>query len=191
VKLRKPRVVGGANGAAIWEELRKETAEVIDALHLFKSGHFNAPALLVEMGWPFKSGHSSQPLSPVSSVVNWGTASYSINNDECALLEQLCKLLRSRKKELLSQAIRRFGFAAERHRIDDKIADLMIAAESLFLGGNGKLEGEITYRLAVRAAFFVKAPQFLRRDVFDLVKRAYGSRFRRSLVCRPRSERRQ
>lgn len=78
----------------------------------------------------------------------------------------------------LNNAIRRYEYAGERQRPEDRIIDLMIAAESLFLHGSGSAQerGELRYRLAIRTAFFVGSSSLSRHQVFDLMRRAYDVR---------------
>ncbi len=74
--------------------------------------------------------------------------------------------------------MRRFSYACERERDDDRIVDLMIAAESLFLSDSGgeKDRGEIRFRLALRSAYFVESPAYTRRQIFNHMKAAYDLR---------------
>ena len=72
-------------------------------------------------------------------------------------------------------ALRRFNLSFERQQPDDQIIDLMIAAESLFLSDMGD-KGELSYRLALRAAKFVESSRYKPREVFDLMRVAYGIR---------------
>jgi len=58
--------------------------------------------------------------------------------------------------------------------LDEQLVDLLIAAEALFLSDVGS--GELTYRLATRAAFFLAERPDERREVSDLFKRAYSQR---------------
>ncbi len=82
------------------------------------------------------------------------------------------------KRAMLVMALRRFNMAFERQQLDDRIVDLMIAAESLFLhdvGAPGE-RGELRFRLALRAAKFVESPQYAPRQVFNLMRKAYDVR---------------
>ena len=73
--------------------------------------------------------------------------------------------------------IRRFNLAFDRHLLDDRIVDLVIAAESLFLGDlDEKYRGELRYRFALRAAKFIEHPNYGERDVFRVMKGAYDAR---------------
>lgn len=54
----------------------------------------------------------------------------------------------------------------------------MISAESLFLSDAGAPEdrGELRYRLAIRAAFFIESPLHSKREIYRHMKRAYDAR---------------
>jgi hypothetical protein len=80
-------------------------------------------------------------------------------------------------KAVLANAVRRFRYASEHDRPDDRLVDLMIAAESLFLGGEDDPanRGELRYRLALRAAFFIDSREYSRREVFNHMRRAYDN----------------
>ena len=78
----------------------------------------------------------------------------------------------------LVMALRRFNMALNRAVIEDRIVDLMISAESLFLSdsGNPGERGEQRFRLALRAAKFVVSPRYAPRQIFDLMRTAYDIR---------------
>jgi hypothetical protein len=69
---------------------------------------------------------------------------------------------RAMSTAVLANAVRRFSYACERDRPDDRLVDLMIAAESLFLGGESGPgnRGELSYRLSLRAAFFIDSRDY-------------------------------
>lgn len=77
------------------------------------------------------------------------------------------------KKEL-GTAVRRFSYSCVRHLNEDKIVDLMIAAESLFL--RGTREGEKRFRLAFRAGQFLGADPAKKKEVYDRMRKAYDLR---------------
>lgn len=72
--------------------------------------------------------------------------------------------------------MRRFGYAADRIRPDDEIVDLVIAAESLYLSDLSGDRGEMTYRLATRAALFADGTIEARRRVLSFMRKAYNAR---------------
>jgi hypothetical protein len=85
---------------------------------------------------------------------------------------------RVRGRKFLGLAMRRIGYAHERHRIEDKLIDLLIAAEALFLSdaGSETYRGELQYRLAQRAAFFLGDDPHTREKIYQHMKDAYKLR---------------
>lgn len=84
-----------------------------------------------------------------------------------------------KKRKFLDVAIRRLSYAHERHRQEDKIVDLLIAAEALFLSDYNKDDpyiGEIRYRLALRAALFLASKGESQRLIFRQMRAAYDLR---------------
>ena len=74
-------------------------------------------------------------------------------------------------------AVRRFNTAVEETLADDAIADLMIAAEALFLNDQEKEQrGELGYRLRLRAAKLLEKEGFDPRRVLKVFSVAYGLR---------------
>ncbi len=82
------------------------------------------------------------------------------------------------KRKFLEVSIRRLGYAHERPRLEDKIIDLMIAAEALFLSDYKKDSyfGEIRYRLSLRAALFLANEPEAEKLVFRWMRAAYDLR---------------
>ena len=106
---------------------------------------------------------------------------YALSADDVEPLRRVWRALRSegvKKREALGGALRRFEYSGERCRPEDRLVDLIIAAESLFLddAGDPQSRGELRYRLALRSAFFAEMPGLTRRQVFDLMRRAYDTR---------------
>ena len=84
----------------------------------------------------------------------------------------------AKKRSFLDVAIRRFGYAHERQRAEDRIIDLMISAEALFFSDYNKNNyiGEIRYRLSMRAALFLASESESQRTVFRWMRDAYDLR---------------
>lgn len=80
---------------------------------------------------------------------------------------------RVKDRKFLGLAMRRLGYAHERHRSEDKLLDLLIAAEALFLSGS---MGELQYRLAQRAGFFLADDPATRRKIYRHMLDAYKVR---------------
>jgi hypothetical protein len=80
------------------------------------------------------------------------------------------------RQKALALALRRLSYQAHRQRVEDEMVDIMVAAEALYLSDLGP--EELGFRLALRASA-LSDPQKLgmtRRNVFDLMKSAYGVR---------------
>lgn len=100
------------------------------------------------------------------------------DHDELALTELYRELQAARSNPIIEAATRRFGYAADRPLAEDEIVDLVIAAESLFLGeiGPPSDRGELSYRLATRAACFADEGTEGRRRVVKFMRIAYRAR---------------
>jgi hypothetical protein len=84
------------------------------------------------------------------------------------------KLENPKVKKELGTAVRRLSYSCVRHLNEDKIIDLMIAAEALFL--RGTREGEKRFRLAFRAARFLSTDAAKQREIYDRMRKAYDLR---------------
>jgi hypothetical protein len=80
----------------------------------------------------------------------------------------------------LALALRRLSYRAQRERPEDELLDTMIAAEALYLTGEGdeKYRGELGYRLAQRAALWADPQQVgcSKREVLEIMRSAYNAR---------------
>jgi hypothetical protein len=74
-------------------------------------------------------------------------------------------------------SIHRFNLAFDRGLLADRIVDLIIAAEALFLGDlDEKYRGELRFRFALRAAKFIEHPKYGEHDIFLVMRQAYDAR---------------
>ncbi len=153
-----PKQVGGNT------RLRELAVNVLHALRVFKEGKVSIPAVLnFPIDWPLESSTQFAFANP--GFMPWANQ-YSLSQDEANAFQRFwTHFRRATSKAVLANAVRRFSFATERERPDDRLVDLMIAAESLFLGGedNPTDRGELRYRLSLRAAFFIESKDFSRR----------------------------
>jgi Apea-like HEPN len=106
-----------------------------------------------------------------------------LDEAKCTELQQLWRIAHNESfpaNKALALAIRRLGFAAQRERVEDRLIDVMIAAEAFYLtdSGDAKDRGELKYRLALRAAVWSTntLDGWSRRQVFDHMRRAYDLR---------------
>lgn len=74
-------------------------------------------------------------------------------------------------------SVHRFNLAFDRGLLDDRLVDLVIAAEALFLSDmNSKDRGELRFRISLRAAKFIEHPIYSEYEVFRLMRQAYDNR---------------
>ena len=150
---------------------------VLHALRVFKGGRVSIPGLLqYSPHWPLEGATRFQYSNPgLMPQFN----KYDLARNEVEEFSGFWKRLQdATEKGALANAIRRFSYASEREREDDRLVDLMIAAESLFLADAGAPQerGELRYRLALRAAFFIDSPEHSKRAIFKHMRRAYDAR---------------
>ena len=84
------------------------------------------------------------------------------------------------KRKGLALALRRLSYQAQWERPEDELLDTMIAAEALYLTelGNESEQGELRYRLALRAAFWADPGQvgYTKPEVRRIMESAYDAR---------------
>jgi Apea-like HEPN len=112
---------------------------------------------------PFPGGYELTSTDIESLIALWNRLSSGVLEQE--------------PYRFIESSLRRFNFAFDRLRSDDRVVDLLIAAEALFLDpGSEKDRGELRFRLALRAAKFCPHPSYTRREVFDLMREGYKVR---------------
>jgi hypothetical protein len=180
VKYQLPKVIGDKDSEDRFPKIQKERAieevanerieEVVNALRLMgKCDVYHSGIIHQTPKWLSIQHHSA-----ASRVLGTGFITYSFAQGEAQSLKALWNRLEIPivKKEL-DVAVRRFGDSCVRHRNEDKLIDLMIAAESLFL--RGTKEGEKSFRLALRAGQFLGEGGFA-KQVYDRMRLAYYCR---------------
>lgn len=179
-----PKVVGVAKD----EDMRTRAQEIyntkeqleenlIEVLHLFKSGSVFSVASIQSRNSFFSSGHTFRTnKEPQPCFHN----KYELSNEELPELRELwlqsnnCD--QAKKRHFLAVAMRRFSQARDRTDAEDTMIDLLISAEALFLSGIDKDRGELAFRLSLRAAFFIEEEPSKRISAFKFIKRMYGVR---------------
>ena len=154
--------------------------DILTALRLFKQGKVLCLGeVSTHVGWLLHGGFHFR----LRENRPFDTANYEIQEPEVAELQKLWHDLTVGtldERPFLAMALRRFNMASERRQLDDRIVDLMIGAESLFLHdvGGPRDRGELRFRLAFRAAKFVESPRYSERQVFNLMRKSYDARNR-------------
>jgi hypothetical protein len=119
---------------------------------------------------------------PVPVPIAFGDG-FRLNEAHMTELKRLWTLIHNESfptNKALALAVRRLGFAAQRERAEDRLIDVLIAAEAFYLTDSGGAEerGELKYRLALRAAVWSEGSLegWTRRQVFAHMRRAYDLR---------------
>lgn len=183
IKYQYAKVIGEQNNEAASKESSRERSieerlfDVIHALRVFKSGDCSYSAILrYSPSWLIKGISYWQPLGIMAPA--WFTK-YSLSKTETEDFRRFWNAFQSenlKNRKFLDIALRRFSYANERSRSEDKIIDLLIAAEALFLtdSGDAKERGEMRFRLALRAALF--SDVISKKNVYDHMRYAYDIR---------------
>jgi Apea-like HEPN len=152
--------------------------DVLSALRLFKHTHIPIRGTGYA-GWtdsPF-GGRWSQPLGQWPQWPWPHAERLELSEDDVPRFLELWRLLENGATGLRF-GIHRFNLSFDRRLLFDRIVDLVIAAEVLFLSeiGNEQYRGEMRYRLALRAAKFIEHTNYSEHDVFRVMRRAYDAR---------------
>lgn len=149
---------------------------IIDALRIYKEGKL----------YPISTARRSSSILSVGVSFSFETPVKHFMNNKYILLKSEIDEFKSfwrvktktplQEKNFLSVGIRRFSQSNERDNVEDRIIDLMIAAEAIFLSSGGSFQGELKYRLSHRASMFIETDVDLQRYVFDFMQRAYDVR---------------
>jgi hypothetical protein len=146
--------------------------DILSALRLFKNTQIRSSGLV--------SWTASPCLGTVMSYRVLGQWPYGgkfeLSEEEVPRFLELWNLL-EQEAVRFGFSIHRFNLAFDRGLLVDKIVDLVIAAETLFLSDmDEKSRGELRYRFALRGAKFIQHPKYGEHDVFLLMRRAYDAR---------------
>ncbi|MGH7881741.1 MAG: hypothetical protein ACREN8_02380 [Candidatus Dormibacteraceae bacterium] len=151
----------------------QEFDELTSCLRLFKIGEVavGTRVMLIPSDL-IKHSVSSHPIS-------WHFHNYDLTRLEAEELPKLWDQLHTHgvtDTKHLALAVRRFSYKGERTRAEDRLVDLIVAAEALFLGGDTDERGELSYRLALRAASFIEDSNQSPQSIFNLFRNAYKFR---------------
>lgn len=150
----------------------KKSEEIFDkvllALRLFKEGsigynEFDLYDLVEE----------NRYAGTVSRVGYFWGEPYKLNNDEIPKFIEFYNKIKSLSPVNFAKvSMERFRTIYERDKIEDRLIDLFIALESLFIKENI----ELSYRLALNIASYLANNSEERKKIFDRVRRAYNFR---------------
>lgn len=152
----------------------RETFErLISALRIFQAGAIGYYTIQHSpKGWELHGG-TSYDSSSYPNV--YRGSSYELTQDRAGQFYKFWdefKDIDVSKTKALNVAIRRFNYAYERERSDDRLIDHAIAFEALCLPESN----ELSYRLSVRVACLLEQESQKRQETFDVMKDAYRLR---------------
>jgi Apea-like HEPN len=143
--------------------------DVLSALRLFKHSQIRKAGYVKWSDSWLQAGTSFR----IGEWPYWGN--YELSAGEVPQFLRLWQLLEEGAARF-GFSIHRFNLAFDRGLLADRIVDLVIAAESLFLGDLPLDRGELRFRFALRAAKFVEHPSYSEHDIVRLMRRAYDAR---------------
>lgn len=156
--------------------IRGETeVSVIQILRTFKAGTIKPAGTLMHalnamQGMGTLSNSPQQRILPNAYSLSYAEA------EEFARFYAFAMSKNVQARTSLETAIRRLSYATEREVDEDKILDLLIAAEALLLSEGSDWHGEITYRISHRAAMFLADTPAAQADLFHFFRGAYEAR---------------
>ncbi len=146
--------------------------DVLSALRLFKHTQVRTTGHASWTDPPWRNTGTS--FRVLGQWPYWGK--YELSAGEVPLFLELWHLLEEGAARF-GFSIRRFNLAFDRGLLADRIVDLVIAAESLFLGDLGVQDrGELRFRFALRAAKFIEHPNYGEHDILRVMRLAYDAR---------------
>jgi hypothetical protein len=147
--------------------------DVLIALRAFKDGHTASSGMAIfYTTWPLQASTNFGPLVDLAPPFPRRHLQYSLTEQEASEFENFFRAY-LKAKVAIGFAARRFAYAAERTRAEDRIIDLMIASEAIFLE---KQDAELKFRLALRAACFLYPEYPSRSATLSFFKNAYDLR---------------
>jgi hypothetical protein len=150
---------------------------VISAMRLFKKGTFGYNRITTKIYWACPISKASMS-SGINYYEPFHGAQYELSKDEAEDLVKFWEMFKEvdfKKYGFIDLAIRRFNLAHVRKELEDKLIDLMIAFEALYLL---RTEDELGFKLATRAAFILGKDKGKseKEKIYNFLKKAYRIR---------------
>lgn len=144
---------------------------VLEALRVFQAGAFASPGDF-RYSWLQNSPEFRIAFDQRSRFLE----GYHLDAAQADSFSTFFELYASLPSESpIGLALRRFVQAGEASRTDDRLVDLVTAAEALFLKG---IDAELKYRLSIRFAQFCETDGYAKPELYEFMKRAYSTRSR-------------
>jgi len=150
----------------------KKRNEIINFLSLYKTGDFASLNTIILPENHFQKEITIGDNNKIPLENN--KLKYTLDTNVAELIEfyNLYMSSYSEFSNFIQLAISRFNQTRYRKSIDDKLVDIIIAFESLFLNNNP----ELSFRLGYSVAHFISNSPKEKRKIFDNTKKAYNYR---------------
>jgi hypothetical protein len=162
---------------AVRDRAREHAERVLLALRLFKAGRVSSSGTFE---YVISAGDE---VSPASGSFGWSFGwhagdPYVLEAQDHEPFHKLwSELEKVHERPVLAGALRRFTFAVDRSLPEDKIVDLVIAAESLFFYDIEPPDrGEYRFRLSTRVALLLGKSRDERMQIAKFMRHAYDAR---------------
>lgn len=180
IEYKVPKILGEGEPPPVPENIKRYADpniidDVLQVLRTWKSGEFYPCRSMRESTTTFVSGWSYSRFDGQYAI----RSPYTVTARDRKKLPVYWELLHSRGvkgKRFLLVALRRLSIAPTRQNPEDKLIDLAIASEALFMRTSDDDRGEYGFKMAIRAAHFVAKNRTQRQYIFDLFKNFYSSR---------------
>lgn len=150
---------------------------VISAVRLFKKGIFGYNRITTKIYWACPLSKASMSFGK-SYYEPFSGAQYMLSKNEAEDLVKFWEMFNKvdfKKYGFIELAIKRFNLAHVRKELEDKLIDLMIAFEALYLF---KTSQELGFKLSTRAAFILgrDKDKAEKEKIYNFLKKAYNTR---------------
>jgi len=155
----------------------QKCSDVVTALRLHAAGRVSSSGV-IQFG-RFLMGAGGSSYTPGEPQFEWG-ANYRLEEGDLADVKNIFAMIGNeqvRQDRALDVGLRRFNYAAERRRAEDRIVDLLVAAEAVLLDEMDPfVQGELTFRLAIRGSHLLSDDPAARRKLLRQFVAAYAGR---------------
>lgn len=157
------------------QEISDKIGKLVTALRLYKPGivGLNMIKTISTSELPIPVGMSRFSM-PYKSFLG---ERYALTGNEVNEFRRFWNMVRQLSLEKFTQvdiALRRFNYAYERDKLEDKLIDFMVAFEALFFKEGES--GEFRHKLSIRVSRFLKDEYIQRKWTAEKVNRFYDER---------------
>lgn len=160
----------GTFGHRPWRQVGLAVDDAVMVLRLLKRSRVRCLGHVLQGSSPFVRGIQWQ-----RRLVRNSGGSSTLDAAEAAEVPAILGQLLDQERTM-SFSLRRFSQSCERENLEDRFVDLVIAAEAFYLADVDSGRGELTFRIAHRAARFLAGEVYSAQRVYELMKAAYGVR---------------